>query len=78
MNPMLETLIDGHRADDLYVPVVTPTEALPLVVIKIQNTVDKSSVRRLVKYDGPIIDHYHVVSTICINTTRTDANVTIV
>lgn len=65
--------IDGLHADVLYTPVTSPTEALPPVIIEIQNVVDKPFIRRLIKYCGHIFDKYQVepiALTICINTTR--------
>lgn len=65
--------IDGRHADILYIPKNSPTEALPPVVVEIQNTVDKTFIRRIIKYCGHVVDKYHVepiALTICINEVR--------
>ncbi|CAO3627028.1 unnamed protein product [Mucor hiemalis] len=65
--------IDGRHADILFVPKAVATEALPPVVVEIQNTVDKPFIRRIMKYYNHVIEKYHVeplALTICINEVR--------
>ncbi|KAI8079259.1 hypothetical protein BDF21DRAFT_399352 [Thamnidium elegans] len=62
--------IDGRHADVLYNPKDSATEALPLVIVEIQNTVDKTFICHVMKYCGHIIDKYHVepiALTICVH-----------
>ncbi|ORX46808.1 hypothetical protein DM01DRAFT_1339457 [Hesseltinella vesiculosa] len=65
--------IDGRRSDMLYTPIASPTDALPPVIVEVQNVVDKYFIRRLIKYCGHIIDKYQVepiALTICIHAAR--------
>ncbi|KAG2231913.1 hypothetical protein INT48_001427 [Thamnidium elegans] len=65
--------IDGRHADVLYNPKDSATEALPLVIVEIQNTVDKAFICHVMKYCGHIIDKYHVepiALTICVHEVR--------
>ncbi|KAI7902933.1 uncharacterized protein BX663DRAFT_508910 [Cokeromyces recurvatus] len=65
--------IDGRHADILYTPILPASEALPPVIIEIQNVVDKPFIRRLIKYCSHVIDTYQVepvALTICVNSVR--------
>ncbi|KAI8884779.1 hypothetical protein K501DRAFT_131334, partial [Backusella circina FSU 941] len=65
--------IDGRNADTLYIPKAAVTEALPPVVVEVQNTVDKTFIRRIMKYCNHVIERYHVepiALTICVNEVR--------
>ncbi|KAI9340372.1 hypothetical protein BD770DRAFT_299101, partial [Pilaira anomala] len=52
--------IDGKKADVVYAPIVKATNALPPVLVEVQNTVDKPFVRRVIKYCGHLCNEYDV------------------
>ncbi|KAG2218849.1 hypothetical protein INT45_011273 [Circinella minor] len=51
---------DGKKFDVVYTPVVKATEALPPVLIEVQNTVDKAFIRRVIKYCRHLCEEYDV------------------
>ncbi|KAG2218850.1 hypothetical protein INT45_011274 [Circinella minor] len=58
--------IDGKKADVVYAPVVKATDELPPILIEVQNTIDKSFVRRVIKYCGHLCDQYNIEPVVVI------------
>ncbi|KAI9253121.1 hypothetical protein EDC94DRAFT_620306 [Helicostylum pulchrum] len=62
--------IDGHRPDVTFAPITSLSSSLPLIVVQVQNVIDKPFIHRLQKYCNRLCESFDniepIVLTICL------------